>query len=461
MIEKWIKDFKGVNFEDIPKSTIHMAKRCLLDTLGVACKGISYPNMPPLQNIINPLNTHGSTAIGFSDKVDPSDAALYNGTAAHSVELDDTFREGSIHLGVVVIPVALAVGQETNASGVELLKSIIIGYEVMGRVAMSSKGTLFNRGFHPTSVCGVYGAAATAAYLYNLTETETNMALGIAGNQSFGLMAYKSNGAWTKRLNPGWAGKIGIMASKLAAAGYIGSDNIIEGRFGFLQAYCESFDSEILQTEIINDYLIDKVGFKPYSSCRFTHTPIDALFEIIKNNNVDINQIKKINVYTHKTAIEATMKPLERKYRPQNTVDAQFSIPFCLGLALKYKSVLPDMFTENMLGDPDVLSIADKVEGFEDKSYTQSFPKEFACRVVVKTSEAVYEHEMKNPKGDPENPLKDSDLITKFKNLTEEKLSKEEQEKIIDLIWSIENIQNTNEFMKLFNVNTQSKNIVY
>lgn len=460
LIENWIKDFKNMKFEDIPRSSIYMAKQCLLDTLGVTFKGTSYPNMLPLQNIINPLYTQGSSAIGFSSKVDSSDAALYNGTAAHSVELDDTFREGSVHQGAVIIPVALAVGQEVNASGIELLKSIIIGYEVMGRVAMSAKGTLYNRGFHPTSICGVYGAAATASYLYNLTDTETNMALGIAGNQSFGLMAYKSNGAWTKRLNAGWAAKIGITASKLAAAGFIGPDNILEGRYGYSQAYCETFDSNVFKTEIINDYLIDEVSFKPHSSCRFTHSPIDALLEIIKNNNVDTKQIKRIEVYTHKTAMEATMKPLARKYRPQNTVDAQFSIPFCLGLALKFKSVMPDMFSENMLRNLDVLNIADKVEGFEDKSYTQLFPKEFACRVVVKTSETVYEHEMKNSIGDPENPLKDSDLIKKFKNLTVDKLSKKEQEMIIQSVWSIESSQNTNEFMELLEMNNQKKNTV-
>ncbi|MGE7778886.1 MmgE/PrpD family protein [Peribacillus sp. NPDC097264] len=449
ILEKWIEEVRTNDQFSFSDNTIHSAKRCLLDTLSLIIKGSTYPNMQPLSKVLVGTQSKQSSGygIGFGN-LESSDAALYNGTAAHSIELDDFYREGSVHPGVVVIPTALACGQEMNTSGDNLLKSIIIGYEIMSRVGIAAKGTLYNRGFHPTSICGVYGSAATSSFLYALSESETKMALGISGNFSFGLMAYKSNGAWTKRLNAGWAAKSGIMASKLASNGFIGPDNIIEGRYGYQQAFCEEFDASPFKEKQIKNFIIDVISFKPYSSCRFTHSPIDATLSLIDQHKIEIHEIEKIEIFTHKTAIEATMRPKERKYRPSTTVDAQFSIPYCLGLAIKHKNVLPEMFESNRLQDKEILNIANKVLAFEDKKYTELFPQHNACKVIIHAKKEIFEVEVTDSRGDPEFPLSDDEVIRKFRSLTENILSKVNQDKIIESVWSINEINDINEFTK-------------
>jgi 2-methylcitrate dehydratase PrpD len=450
ILEHWVSKWRNKGTAEINQSVIHAVKRCLLDTLGVIGKGSTYSNMPPLKEI---LNCSGSSyAFGFKN-LEASDAALWNGTAAHSVELDDFYREGSVHPGVVVIPTALAVGQEVNASGIEIIKSILIGYEVMSRVGMSARGTIYNRGFHPTSICGVYGAAATSAYLNQLTEEQTKMAFGIAGNNSFGLMAYKSNGAWTKRLNAGWAAKTGIISAKLAKAGFIGPDDIFEGRYGFSQAFCEEFTNQFLTNIEPNTYTIEEISFKPYSSCRFTHSPIDAFLEILNENHFEIDEIEEIKVYTHKTAIEATMKPVDRKYKPMTTVDAQFSIPYCLGLLAKYKKVTPEMFEESVLHDHEVLHVAKKVSGYEDETYTNLFPKQNACKLIIHTANNTFVKEIMNSKGDPEHPLTDEEVQKKFINLTNNILLKTQQDELVSAVFSLEKMETINELVEILNIN--------
>ncbi|MFP7298283.1 MmgE/PrpD family protein [Neobacillus niacini] len=442
-MQHWVSEWRKNEHEELNQSVIHAIKRCLLDTLGVICKGSTYSNMPPLKEILN--SNGNSYAFGLGN-LEASDAALWNGTAAHSVELDDFYREGSVHPGVVVIPVALAIGQEINASGIEVLKSILIGYEVMTIVGMSAKGTLYNRGFHPTSICGVYGAAAASSYLLGLSEKQIQMAFGIAGNNSFGLMAYKSNGAWTKRLNAGWAAKTGIIAAKLAKAGFIGPDDIFEGRYGFSQAFCEEFTNDFLKSIENKPFSIEGISFKPYSSCRFTHSPIDAFLEILNEHHFELDEIEEIKVFTHKTAIEATMKPAERKYNPSTTVDAQFSIPYCLGLIAKYKKVTPEMFEETAIGDQEVLNIASKVSGYEDEAYTNLFPKQNACKLIIITASNTYEKVIMNSKGDPEYPLTDEEVKGKFINLTKNILKQTQQDEIISAVFSLESMESLNTF---------------
>lgn len=451
-MEKWVAGWSVDERKILRESTLRAIKRCLLDTIGVIGKGSTYPNMLPLKEILN--SSGKSFAFGFKN-LETSDAALWNGTAAHSVELDDFYREGSVHPGVVVIPSALSIGQEINASGIEIIKSILIGYEVMSRVGMSAKGTIYNRGFHPTSVCGVYGAAATAAYLYQLTEQQINKAFGIAGNHSFGLMAYKSNGAWTKRLNAGWAAKTGIISAKLAKAGFIGPDDIFEGRYGFSQAFCEEFNNRFLKDFQMRSYAIEGISFKPYSSCRFTHSPIDAFLQIINEGQLDINEIEEIMVFTHKTAIEATMKPAERKYRPLTAVDAQFSIPYCLGLVAKYKKVTPDMFDESVLNDSEVINIAEKVSGYEEETYTRLFPKQNACKLIIHTAKKTFEKEVMNSKGDPEHPLTDTEIQEKFRNLTSNLLVSDQQGEIVSAVSSLENMESISSLIDILSENNK------
>src|SRR5262249_31078469 len=149
-------------------------------------------------------------------------AALANGTAAHSLELDDTHQGGSIHLGVSVFSAALAVAEHVGASGKAFIAAAVVGFEVAARLAMAVRPKEhYGRGFHPTATCGTFGAAVSAAKLLDLNEPQLLSALGIAGSQAAGSMEFLTDGAWTKRLHPGWAAFAGIHAASLAREGFV------------------------------------------------------------------------------------------------------------------------------------------------------------------------------------------------------------------------------------------------
>jgi 2-methylcitrate dehydratase PrpD len=232
-------------------------------------------------------------------------------------------------------------------------------------------------------------------------------------------------------------------------AGFIGPDDIFEGRYGFSQAFCEEFTNHFLKNIEPAPYSIEEISFKPYSSCRFTHSPIDAFLEIFNENHFDLEEIEEIKVYTHRTAIEATMKPAERKYKPLTTVDAQFSIPYCLGLIAKYGKVTPEMFEESVLNNPEVLNVAKKVSGYADNRYTNLFPKQNACKLIIHTANDTFVKEIMNSKGDPEYPLTDGEAQGKFRNLTRNILHSTQQDEIISAVFSLESMESINTFVDI------------
>src|SRR5205807_9160117 len=180
-------------------------------------------------------STITATIFGRQERAEAAWAALVNGIAAHGLEMDDVENRSSLHPGVVVFPAVLALAEQLGTAVTDFYAAVVAGYEVTLRVgAALNPAAAYERGFHPTAVCGTLGAAAASARLLNLSPEQTNMALGIAGSMAAGSMAYLHDGAWTKRLHPGWACHSGIIAARLAAGGFVGPSDILEGPYGFL-----------------------------------------------------------------------------------------------------------------------------------------------------------------------------------------------------------------------------------
>src|SRR5207302_4879023 len=205
-------------------------------------------------------------------------AALANGTAAHAVELDDVTTESSLHPGVAVIPPALALAEELGVAPASMLEAIVAGYEVTMRVGNAlNPASAYARGFHPTGVAGAFGATAAAGRMLGLSPDQLSSALGIAGTLASGSLEYLAGGAWTKRLNPGWAGHAGITAARLAQAGFTGPVTVFEGRLGVLHAYSDAPIAERLLCDLgdLQSLQVMRVSIKPYACCRYNHGLID------------------------------------------------------------------------------------------------------------------------------------------------------------------------------------------
>lgn len=444
------KKYKFNTFDNFSDKSIDKAKQCLVDYIGCLYAGFEYES----SNIARKYSIENyapgrCTIAGVKEKLVPIGACFVNAVTAHATELDDVAKESKLHVGVIVIPVALALGEQLNKSGFEVLSSIIAGYDFtfkLGRAANTE--ILFNRGFHPTTVCGVFGATITAAHLMQLSAKETINALGIAGSFSSGNLECYSDGSLTKRLQVGVSASSGIKAAELSSLGFTGPSSIFEGSRGFFHAYSENCSPKKLITNGSNKE-IENICFKRHACCGFIQPSIDAVLDIkSKHRNFDIHMVESITVELSKLAFNIVGQPKESKYNPQSVVDCQFSSPFCVALAcIKNRASLGE-FTEKIMKDKNVQNLMTKIIVKPNSTYDTMVPAPSKVIIKLKTGEQ-YSKEILYAKGDPKNPMNWDEVTYKFNEIVPYKLlSRNAQHKIIEIVKKFETLDNVNNLTK-------------
>jgi 2-methylcitrate dehydratase PrpD len=396
-------------------------KYLLLDYLGVAIAGSLSESSGPVHRMLYRSPCLGPcTVIGTATKTSPELAALANGTAAHSLELDDTHQAGSIHLGVVIFSTAIAFSEaHPEIAAGEFMAAVVAGYDVAARVAMAAQPKVqYELGFHPTSTCGVFGAAITASKLLRLDQKQMLSAVGIAGSMAAGSLEFLAEGAWTKRLHPGLAAQNGILAAKLAAEGFRGPRTILEGRDGFFHAYSRKPIPDLAAQDLWRGFQILRTSVKPHACCRYMQAPVDGLIELAKEHDIHPEQIERVEVAVLEAGWPLVCEPQERKYDPSNVVDAQFSMPFGAAIALTERTAGLDQFAEKNLNSAQLKTLMRKVVLTKDARLEEKFPEEWPARVQVELSNGKkFEKFVRYPKGDPQNPLTWQELAAKFESL--------------------------------------------
>ena len=407
--------------EDLPPQVLELGRYLLLDYLGVAIRGSRAESSAPVYRMIERIGATGPcTVIGTNIRTLPGYAALANGTAAHAIELDDTHNAGSIHLGVVMFSVALALAETLQDLTTEqFFIAAVAGYEAAARIAMAVQPKEhYLLGFHPTATCGVFGAAVTASKLLQITEEQMFSAVGIAGSMAAGSLEFLSEGAWTKRLHPGLAAQNGIQAAMLAAEGFLGPFTILEGRDGFLNAYSRKPIPELLTDGLGESFEIMHTGVKPHACCRYMQGPIDAILALVREHDIQPEQIRSIDTAVLEAGWPLVVEPREQKYQPKSVVEAQFSMPFGAAVAVLYRAAGIDQFTEENTQSPDVRRMMGKVVMSKHAKIEQNFPQEWAAIVTIALTDGrTFEKHITHPKGDPANVLTRHELIAKFKSL--------------------------------------------
>jgi 2-methylcitrate dehydratase PrpD len=417
---------------------LERTKQLLLDYLGVAIAGSRAESAKAVCRMLAGSAPPGpSTVIGTALQLSPEHAALANGTAAHSIEMDDTHQAGSIHLGVVMFSTAIALAQSQPDLEVDqFVSAVVAGYEVAARLAMALEPkSHYELGFHPTATCGVFGAAVTAAKLLRLSEEQMLSALGIAGSMAAGSLEFLAHGTWTKRLHPGLAAQNGILAAKLAASGFRGPSTILEGRDGFLSAYSRNAKPELVTQNLGQDFAILHTSVKPHACCRYMQAPIDGLIELTITHDIHPEQVERVEVAVLEAGWPLVCEPRQRKYSPINIVDAQFSMPFGAAVALMHRKAGLEQFTEENFRSPQICTLMGKVVLTKDARIEENFPGEWPARVEVHlTNGERFEKYVRSPKGDPENPLGWPELSAKFSSLATRVIPAEKSEQIIHLV---------------------------
>ena len=330
---------------------------------------------------------------------------------SHITETDDLHRTSVTHPACVVIPVALNLSRHLDLSGKMALEGVIVGYEAMLRMG-EAVGAEHYKLFHNTATAGVFGAAAVAAYLLELTEDQWVWALGNAGTQAAGLWQFNADATMSKHLHAGHAAQAGLKAALLAFHGFTGPEHILEGEKGFFRALCPDARPEMVTKSSPGKWRIDETSIKPYPSCRHTHPAIDAALALraqLEREQVTTAQITRVHVKTYDTSLRVTDNPT-----PITTFAAKFSIQYCVTTALLHGFPgMPD-FEGERLRETSENPLLSNVVVTSDAAFNERYPQAWGSSVALHLDEGrVLEKSVFEAKGDPEKPLSADELRAK------------------------------------------------
>jgi len=434
--------------DELPDHARERVRYLLLDHLALTLRGSRLPSSQAAYTMLEHMRATGSTGastiFGRPERAEASWAAFANGVAAHGLEMDDVENASSLHPGVVVMPAALALAEQLGSSAAAFHAAVVAGYEVTLRVgAALNPASAYERGFHPTAVCGALGAAAACARLLALSSEETNMALGIAGSMAAGSMAYLHDGAWTKRLHPGWACHAGITAARLAASGFTGPGDILEGRYGFLHAYSSASDVEQLERKPGDELAIMRVSLKPYACCRYMHGPIDCLFDIMRRHQPDPRHIVRVSCGVLSGGRGLIADPIEQKRQASNIVNAQFSMPFGAAVAILTGKAGLAVFTDEWIQHPAVRELMHKVDCYTSPELDDYYPAEWRASARVEMDDGTqFSAQIRYALGDPHNPLSWEQLEARFHELVAPVIADErKREEIVEKVRGLDDVE--------------------
>ena len=440
MIARELADWVlGLQYADIDPDTEAYARELILDHLGTAARGGIMENMPSVDRTLAAMGAgEGSvlTAIVGKQPARPEWAVFSNSIAAHSVELDDTHSASSLHPAVVVIPGAMATAEVEGSSGRELIAAIVAGYEVACRLgrALTAK-EVYAKGFHPTAIVGPFATAAAVGKLIGLTSEQLAHAFGIAASQAAGRTEFLAEGAWTKRFHTGWASHAGYVAARLAQNGFTGPLKPFDGRDGLLRGYGSEENLARLTEGLGAPFELSITSVKPHACCRYNQGPIDLAIQLRTEHGIGPDDVASIDVGVVTAAIGIVVEPRDRKVRPTNDVDAQFSLPYAVGLGIAKGQASLDEYAPESLGDAAVLAVAERTHAVVRPEHDARFPDLWPCDMIITTTDGrTLTASLEHAKGDPENRLGYEGMCAKFRSLASSVFDEAQMDAIISAV---------------------------
>jgi 2-methylcitrate dehydratase PrpD len=441
ILAKYIEDLR---FERIPNHVVRETKRHILDTLGVSLAGSRTTVGGLLINYaMKYADKKESTIITCSKKTSCTNAALANAVMAHACNFDDTYEAGVYHPGCSIIPAALAVAERQNASGKDLITSIIAGYDVAVRVAEALSPWHYEGGHNPTGTCNTFGAAASSGKILDLNTDQLTHALGMAGMQAAGLMQQVIEGVASDNcMYAGKSSQNGVFASLLAQMDYKVSPTIIEGEKGFCKVMSSNCDQSKLTEGLGDSFKILETTVKPYPCCRFTHGPIEAILRLVRKHKLKSENVKRIRLRTF-DFFSGCDRPDYMKdasdYKMKN------SYQYTLAVALLEGKVSLEDFELKKIKDERINELAQKIEVVVEPELTKLYPKKWPYVVEVRTTDGEeYRHRIEFPPS-----LADDQVTKKFRNLASMVLSNHETDELIRVVTQLERCNNIRQLTEL------------
>jgi 2-methylcitrate dehydratase PrpD len=403
-----------LELEAVPDEVVTAAKLHALDVLGcgLAAHGLSIAGEG--RTAMAELGGEPeASVIGLTTGLPAPNAAFANAMLCHGLDFDDTHSDSVAHVSTVVVPAAAAAAEAQGAPGRELVTAIVAGNEIVTRIGMATPGEFHRRGFHPTAICGIFGAAAAAARMRGLTVSEAASAFGIAGSMASGLFAYLDDATATKPIHPAWAAHGALIAARLASLGAEGPPGVLEGRFGLYHAFVDTrIDLEPQLADLGDRWETPRIAYKAFPACHFIHGSLGATGSLV--DQLDADEIEDVLVWAPEAGVALVLEPAETKIAPRTDYEGKFSLQYSTAAMLVHGRVGLSTYTPEALSDERVLELARKVryETREYASYPGSFPG--GVRITLRDGRLL-EGDLPYQLGAPENPMADDQVREKFR----------------------------------------------
>ncbi|MBU1291011.1 MAG: MmgE/PrpD family protein [bacterium] len=447
--QRWAKFALGLNYENIPSVALKEAKRFLLDSVGCAFSALNNKDTQAAYNYIKDLGgKEQATIIGWGTKANLPQATLMNSLLIRALDYNDIYWEQDPSHPSDIIPAVLSTGEFMKKNGKEVLVGIIIAYELEMRLCLAAFPGVREIGWHHATLTQLVSPVA-AGRMLGLNEEEIVAAIGISGSSHFTLGGVVA-GHLTNMKNAAdpFAVEAGVRAALLASKGYTGPVEVFEGKEGLFEVMDKvKWDRDILTKGLGDKFLINQCGYKAFPTEALTHQPITAALEVMQENSIDPKEVKEVLVETTTRGADILSDP--SKYKPTTKETADHSLPYCIAVAVAKGNVLPSDFEEDALRDPLVWSLLDKIKVVANPEIDALFPKVKRAIVTIKTPQGEFKKQEDFAKGQPERPLSDEEIISKFKANSEKKISSSRMEDIIKATKELENIDEIGEYMKL------------
>lgn len=422
------------SYNKLPLEVVEKTKMLILDTIGVTIAASKYAPGKIITKFARSLGGGPeATILCCNQKVDAINAALANGTMAHDMELDDVHLASNLHTSAVLVPASLAIAERNHCSGQELITSVSLGYDIGCRISIALDNSLqYARSFHPSSVCGTFGAAAAAAKCLHLDSNGFINTLGLAGSQASGLNAWATEpDHFTKSFQTGVPARNGITAALLASMGYQSVPAIFDGRFNVFDAFSGKYHFVKLVEGLGTRFEIMRTSIKKYACCRYIHAPLDAFFSILKEYQIKPQDISAVVIRLPETGAPIV----------DNNELYTHNTQYILAVAAFDGKLYREQYSPERRKDPKVLDLASKMRVIGDSELEKVYPDLWAAIVEVTTNSGnTYRRRVDYAKGAPENPLTKEEIQSKFNDMTQNIIGKDRVRKVSDLIWSLEEV---------------------
>jgi 2-methylcitrate dehydratase PrpD len=421
--------------ERLPEEAVHAAKRAIVDWFAAVLPGGAEPPASLLQGALAGEGRGAARVYPGGSTLPPRTAALINATAAHTLEFDDIFRDAVYHPGCATVSAALALAQDRGASGLELLRAVVVGYEIGTRIGATVNPAHYQY-WHTTGTVGSFGAAAAASAVLGLGVDATTHALATAGTFAAGLQQAFRSECMSKPLHAGHAADVGVLAALAAERGVTGASDLLEGPAGFGRAMSRECDWTRAVEGLGARYNISATTFKNHGCCGHTFAAIDGMLELRRRHDLVPEDVERIHVDTYRTAVEVT-----GRFDPEGEFEARFSLPYVVCHALVHGSVRRDAFSPERLEDPLVRSLMGRVTLNVEPALDAAFPGRRAATVRVHTKDGrTLAHHQPTRRGDPDAPLDDRDLEEKLRELAAPVVGAEAAEHLLTTLWKLERL---------------------